>query len=90
MFTPDYFKRYDGFYNKTFLYNEEIILYMRCERYGLKMKLINDVSIYHKEDKSSELSFNNDSGVINYYILQSYKYVVINYFVNLFMRIWRR
>ncbi|MEZ3435954.1 MAG: glycosyltransferase [Lachnospiraceae bacterium] len=76
LFTPDFFQYYKGFYSRTFLYNEEAILYMMCEKHGLKQKYVKDAFIFHKEDQSSELSFGNDSKIMTSYQLDSYKYVV--------------
>ena len=76
LFTPNYFKYYKGFYPKTFLYCEEQILYMMCQRQGLQQKYAEDTYIYHKEDKSSDMSFHNDANVMSEYEFQSYNYVV--------------
>lgn len=76
LFTPDFFQYYKGFYSRTFLYNEEAILYMMCERHGLKQKYVEDAFIYHKEDQSSEMSFGNDRRIMTSYQFDSYKYVV--------------
>lgn len=76
LFTPNYFKYYKGFYPKTFLYCEEHILFILCQRQGLQQKYVEGTCIYHKEDKSSDMSFHNDVNVMNEYSFQSYKYVV--------------
>lgn len=76
LFTPSYFKYYKGFYPKTFLYREEHILYILCQRQELQQKYVKDTYIYHKEDKSSDMSFHNDENVKSEYDFQSYKYVV--------------
>lgn len=76
LFTPDFFKNYNGFYPKTFLYNEEGILYLMCKNCGLEQKYVSDAYIYHKEDQSSEQSFQNDSQIMRSYRLQSYKYLL--------------
>lgn len=59
LLTPDYFKYYPKLFPKTFLYHEEDILNILINKVGLKCRYINDVYIYHKEDQSSEMSFNN-------------------------------
>lgn len=69
--TPDYFKYYSHLYPKTFLYYEENILKVLLNKVGLKMKYVNKTKIYHKEDQSSNLAFNNDSEIINQYALDS-------------------
>jgi len=71
--TPDYFKYFDCLYPKTFLYYEEDILKLLLNKIGLKMKYISKTKIYHKEDQSSGLAFQNDSKIINKYILESAK-----------------
>lgn len=76
LFTPNFFKYYRGFYPKTFLYGEEDILFMMCQRHGLQQKYVENTFIYHKEDMSSDMSFHNDINVADEYAFQSYKYVV--------------
>lgn len=76
LFTPDFFQYYQGFYFRTFLYNEEAILYLMCKKYNLAQKYVEDAFIFHKEDQSSEMSFKNDNRIAISYHLDSYKYVV--------------
>ncbi|MFG6346905.1 MAG: glycosyltransferase [Lachnospiraceae bacterium] len=76
LFTPDFFEHYNGFYDKTFLYSEEPILYLMCKKYKLKQLYVDSAYIYHKEDQSSEMSFQNKSEVMISYQAQSYKYLV--------------
>lgn len=76
LFTPVYFKKYIGFYPRTFLYTEEEILYLICERYQIKQKYTESTYIFHKEDQSSILSFQNNSDIKQKYVFMSYKYVV--------------
>lgn len=76
LFTPDFFKYYEGFYPRTFLYNEEAILYIMCKEKNLKQRYTDRTCIYHKEDQSSALSFNNENKTMNRYQLKSYKYLV--------------
>lgn len=77
LLTPDFFKWYKGFYNRTFLYGEEGILYLMCKCKGLKQIYVPEVEIYHKEDQSSLMSFENDGKIIEKYALQSEKYIVL-------------
>lgn len=77
LFTPDFFKYYDGFFDKTFLYYEEMILAIMCESRNLLQVKQNDAIIYHKEDKSSELSFGNSMDVKRKYMRQSVKWLVL-------------
>ena len=76
LFTPEFFRHYKGFYPRTFLYCEEAILCLMCERYGLEQVKVEDTEIYHKEDQSSEKSFGNAKSVKVKYQLKSYKYVI--------------
>lgn len=82
MLTPSYLKKYNGLYDKTFLYGEEILLYLLCERSNLKQIYISDTNIWHKEDQSSKYLFKNKTGAKMKYTLQSYKYIVIESFRN--------
>lgn len=59
--TENYLNLIRGFYPKTFLYNEERILYMTLKKAGLRTSFREDLELYHKEDQSSALSFGNDS-----------------------------
>lgn len=77
MLTPSYFEYYDGLYSRTFLYGEEILLYIMCRRAGLQQVYVNDTNIFHKEDQSSKYLFGNRGSVQTRYALQSYKYVVL-------------
>lgn len=76
LLTPSFFCHYGGFYERTFLYNEEIILYFMCKRFGLKQKYVDDTYIFHKEDKSSWMSFRNDQFIRSKYSMQSRKFVL--------------
>lgn len=60
-FTENYLNIMRGFYPKTFLYNEERILYMVLKKAKLETAIREDLELYHKEDQSSALSFSNDS-----------------------------
>lgn len=76
MLTPAYFEKYSGLYNRTFLYTEEILLYIMCKRADLKQVYISDTCILHKEDQSSKYLYQNRNTVKLKYVLSSYKYVV--------------
>ncbi|MDT2602294.1 glycosyltransferase family 2 protein [Enterococcus hulanensis] len=58
-FTEHYLKKFDGFYPFTFLYFEEIILSLILKKSNLDFLYIPQLSIFHKEDQASILSFNN-------------------------------
>lgn len=76
LFTPVFFNFYSGFYDKTFLYAEEQILYLMCKYAGITQEYVPTCKIYHKEDQSSEMSFGNDKHIDIKYNLKSYKWVV--------------
>jgi GT2 family glycosyltransferase len=73
MLTNDYFKFYDKLFPNTFLYYEENILNLLIKKVGLRNKYINNVFIYHKEDMSSTMSFNNSNTIKMQYELDSVK-----------------
>lgn len=55
IFSKNYMKKYINiFYNKTFMYVEEDILYNRVLRDKLKSVYSPNLKIYHKEDRSTE------------------------------------
>jgi GT2 family glycosyltransferase len=76
MFTPKFFEYYSGFYPKTFLYCEEEILTIMLKKVGLKQGFVKETMLYHKEDKSSEMSFQNKEQVKLKYLLKSYKHII--------------
>lgn len=57
--TKNYLKQMNGLYPETFLYYEEEILGLVCKKLNLKMLYVDEIEIYHKEDQSSEMSFQN-------------------------------
>lgn len=76
LFTPDFFRYYKGFYPKTFLYHEEEILYLMCCYKKLRQVYVETTEIFHKEDQSSKLSFENEKSIKQRFAYQSYKYVL--------------
>ena len=76
LFTPCFFKRYQGFYPRTFLYSEEPILYSMCLLAGIKQKYLVGAHIYHKEGQSTNTVFQNAKEVVRKHTFKSYKYVV--------------
>lgn len=54
-FTENYLRNYQGFYPETFLYYEEEFLALICRKLGFKQLYTDALSIYHKEDASSDL-----------------------------------
>lgn len=61
--TENYIREINGFYPDTFLYYEEEILALVCHKLHLQMVYTDEIEIYHKEDQSSKLSFNNEEGI---------------------------
>lgn len=53
IFSKDYIKKYDGLNDQTFMYMEEFILKYVVERDLLVMSYLNDITIFHKEDSST-------------------------------------
>ncbi len=76
LLTPAFFRYYNGLYERTFLYNEEVILYFMCKKAALRQKYVSDTYVYHKEDRSSRLSFRNDQLIRSKYAMQSRKFVL--------------
>lgn len=85
IFTPEYISRFDGLNDKTFLYYEENILYLRCLKAGLKTVYLPTIEIYHKEDAATNsLNFQTDRNkrrFIYKYVTQS-KWVMIREMLN--------
>lgn len=76
MLTPSFFKHYDLLFHKTFLYSEEVLLYIYCQNAGLIQLQTEEVSILHKGKQSSKYLYENKDSVMRKYKLTSYKYVV--------------
>ena len=76
LLTPDFFKYYEGFYKRTFLYCEEDILYLMCRIYNLQQRYVNGSYIFHKENQSSQMSFHDEEKIKLVYKLHSIKYVI--------------
>lgn len=76
LLTPSYFDFYIGLDARTFLYCEEELLYLRCKKVGLEEKLVEDLSLFHKCGRSSEVLYKNRSNIYYKYLLSSYKYVL--------------
>ena len=59
IFSPTFIKRYDGLYNGTFLYFEEVSLRYICERDNLIVLYTPAIKIIHKESKSTKSIYSN-------------------------------
>ncbi|QHQ60686.1 glycosyltransferase [Anaerocolumna sedimenticola] len=77
LFTPEFFKYYKGFYPKTFLYNEEAILYNMLKKVKLKQVYVTNAIILHKEDRSSKLSYKNANNIRLKHNIKSFKYIFV-------------
>lgn len=73
LLTKDYFKYYPELFPKTFLYYEENILTLITKKVNLKKRFVSNCYIYHKEDQSSKMSFNNLNNVRKKYLIESMK-----------------
>lgn len=74
--TENYLKEVKGFYPETFLYFEENILKIIMNKLDLKMYYVDYLKVYHKEDQSSAMSFNNDSEIKKKYSVHSAKIAI--------------
>lgn len=54
IFSRKYFEYYNGFEELTFMYGEESILKMNCDKYNLKLLYDPHLNIYHKEGVSTK------------------------------------
>ncbi len=73
MLTKDYFEYYPYLFPGTFLYYEENIITVLTKKVKLRKKLIDNTYIYHKEDQSTEMSFNNDNEIRRKFYVDSAK-----------------
>lgn len=69
--TENYLSKANGFYPDTFLYYEENILAIIMKKLDLKMVYDSDKEIYHKEDQSSAMSFDNVKSTFTKYLAKS-------------------
>lgn len=77
LFTPMFFRYYEGIYSKTFLYCEELILSFQIHKVGLKQCYVPDTEIFHLEDQSTNMAFKNVEKSKLQYLRQSYRHAVI-------------
>lgn len=71
IFSKEYINRYDGLYEKTFMYMEEDILKFISVRDKLKMAYIKDAEVYHKEDSATDSIFNKATHKRRFYYTHS-------------------
>lgn len=60
IFSPNYIKKYNGLYDKPFMYIEECILKYIAERDGLNLLYSDKLMIYHKEDSSTNATMSKE------------------------------
>lgn len=56
-FSSDYIKKYDGLYEKTFMYNEEGILKEISDKNSFTMEYYEDLTVKHKEGASTQATY---------------------------------
>lgn len=67
--TSKFFENFDGLYNRTFLYFEEPILSVAVRKAGLQIFYIDELSVSHLEDQSSNaIGKSNSKAWVNYSI----------------------
>lgn len=57
IFSPEYFRYFPGFEERTFMYGEETILKMNLKRAGLHTVYLPELKIFHRETAASERNF---------------------------------
>ena len=57
IFANKYIDKFDGLYDKTFMYNEESILKERVDKCLLKMRYYKDLVVKHKEGASTRVTY---------------------------------
>ena len=60
VFSPLFLQEWDGFYNGTFLYREERILFYVLSRLNCKTMYCDELEVYHKGGASSDIEYNRD------------------------------
>lgn len=60
IFSSEYINRFDGLNSRTFLYQEERLLFLRLQQNGLKSVFNPDIRIFHKEDVATKTVTSDD------------------------------
>lgn len=60
IFSDQYSKKFDGLNDKTYMYGEEILLFIRLKNNKLKSVYNPDIQILHNEDSSTDALFNKN------------------------------
>lgn len=71
IFSPIFIDKYEGLYDKTFMYGEEDILRYIADRDGLNMFYSENMTIYHKEDSATNASLNKGGKKRRFYYKNS-------------------
>lgn len=71
IFSKKYINKYNGIYDKTFMYGEEDILRYICQRDNLNMIYSEELNIYHKEYSSTYMSFGKGVKKRRFYYVNS-------------------
>lgn len=72
VFSPVYFKYFDGFEELTFMYGEETILKMNCDSHKLIMVYNPELKIFHKEAVSTKKEYTNHKKLVAHNELMYY------------------
>lgn len=67
IFSKKFLQYFDGFEELTFMYGEETILKMNCDRYNLMLLYDQNLKIYHKEGISTHKQFSSRKKKYLYY-----------------------
>lgn len=62
IFAPKYIQLFDGLNPDTFMYLEEILLYIRAKKAGLRIAFDPELEIVHLEDSATDAVFKENSG----------------------------
>lgn len=73
LLTHNFFSKYDELFPKTFLFFEENILSIMLKKCGLNMVYLPEVTVLHKEDQSTKISFSDTTREKRRYMHQSKK-----------------
>ncbi|UCN01129.1 glycosyltransferase [Sulfurimonas sp. SWIR-19] len=84
VFTPTFFKYFNGFDNKTFLYCEEFILAEKLRQNDLKCWYENTLNVLHKECQSTEKIVKNYKAKVKFTL--KYTFSSCRYFASLIGR----
>ncbi len=70
IFSPQYISRFDGLYDKTFLYMEEDILKLIIDHYRLKTLYSSDLQVFHNRHASTKAEITDDTKRLIFYYKQ--------------------